>query len=893
MTPSLRGRQVPPAGSRYGPFCHGDWIDRNKNGVMDPYEDPSQPISRRVEDLLSRMMLEEKLAQLGSGSSIPQCGMGNLTCVVRSYPPREGAGKANEFQARAIEQTRLGIPPIIHDECLHGCLAKYSTSFPQAIALAATWDQDLVYRVAKAIGEETAARGIRQCLSPVVDIARDVRAGRTEETYGEDPHLASVMGKSFCKAMREEGIIATPKHFVTNFVGEGGRDSNEIHFSERIIREVYFPSFKACIEAGALSTMAAYGSLDGTPCSSNKWLLTEVLREEWGFEGFVVSDYGSVTGILSKHGVAATPEETAKLALEAGLDVEFPKTEFFGEPLMKAAREGLVTGDVIDEAVRRILRAKLLIGLFDRPFVDPDAAEAVCGCADHVSLALESARKAIVLLKNERKLLPLDRGKLKSIAILGPLSDELRLGGYSGVPRRSVTPLEAISEKVSPRTKVYHARGCSLSTGQHFPIQSKYLVPSKGRSGEHGLTGEYYDNPDLSGKPVLVRTDKELDFDWGLGSPDPKIPCDNFSVRWTGRLVAPESGVYELRLSTDDGARLWLDGELLVDAWYDRGLASDTVQVRLEKGKRYDLKVEYYERTVEAIAQLAWDHRSELPSQIKRAATMAKKADVVVVFCGIVEGEGRDRARIDLSGPQESLIKEVLRTGTPTVVVLLTGSAVTGGWIKDARAIVQAWYPGQEGGIAIAETLFGENNPGGRLPFTWPRYVGQLPLYYNRKPTGRSYDYVDMPGTPAFAFGHGLSYTQFEYSNPSTEVNEKSGHVTVSFDVRNTGEMAGDEVVQLYIHDVVASLARPVKELRRFKRVSLKAGEEETVTFTLSAQDLAFLGKDMKPTLEPGEFEVLVGSSSEDIRLRETISVGGGFTTGFSSTKLGAGGEDT
>lgn len=850
---------------------------------MDSYEDPNQPISKRVEDLLSRMTLEEKLAQLGSGVDIPQCGIGGLTCIIRSYPPKEGAAKANEFQTQAIERTRLGIPPIIHDECLHGCLARYSTSFPQAIALAATWDQDLVYKVAKAIAEETSSRGIQQCLSPVVDIARDVRAGRTEETYGEDPYLTSVMGESFCRAMREKGIVATPKHYVTNFVGEGGRDSNEIHFSERIIREIYFPSFKACIQVGALSTMAAYGSLDGTPCSSNRWLLTEVLRNEWGFEGFVVSDYGSVKGILTKHGVATTPEEAAKLALEAGLDMEFPRTEFFGEPLAKAVREGLVAPDVVDKAVRRILRVKFLIGLFDRPFVDPDVAEAVCGCAEHVNLALESAKKAIVLLKNEGKLLPLDKGKLKSIAILGPLSDELRLGGYSGVPRRVVTPLEAMTKKVGPK-RIYHERGCAVTVGEHFTIPSEYLVPSKGKSREHGLTGEYYDNPNLSGKPVFVRTDRELDFDWGPGSPDSGIPCDEFSVRWTGKLVPTESGAYELRLSADDGVRLWLNGELLVDAWHRSVLASDLVQLRLEKGRQYDLKVEYCEHTGEATAQLAWDHRSELPSQIRRAVAMARKADVAIVFCGIVEGEGKDRARIDLPAPQESLIKEILRTGTPTVVVLLTGSAVTGDWIKGTEAIVQAWYPGQEGGTAIAETLFGDNNPGGKLPFTWPRYVGQLPLYYNCKPTGRSCDYVDIPGTPTFAFGYGLSYTRFEYDNLSVEVDEKSGHATIDFDVRNIGEMEGDEVVQLYTHDVVASLARPLKELRRFKRVQLEPGEEKTITFTLYAQDFAFPGEDMKPVLEPGEFEALVGSSSEDIRLRGSFSIGNGFAAELNST---------
>ena len=864
-------------GVRDGQFYHGNWIDRNKNGEMDLYEDPSQPVSNRVEDLLSRMTLEEKLAQLGSGQVIPQQGIGNLTCVVRSDLPREGAIRANDFQAQAIEQTRLGIPPIIHDECLHGCMAKFSTSFPQAIALAATWDENLVYNVARAIARETAARGIRQCLSPVVDIARDVRAGRTEETYGEDPHLASAMGACFCRAMREEGVVTTPKHYVTNFVGEGGRDSNETHFSERIIREVYFPSFRACIEAGALSIMAAYGSLDGIPCSCNRWLLSEVLRKEWGFEGFVVSDYGSVQGILSKHGVATTPEEAAKLALEAGLDVEFPRTEFFGEPLAKAAREGLVAPDVIDEAVRRILEVKFLIGLFDRPFVDPDVAEAICQCGEHVNLALESARKAIVLLKNEGELLPLDDRKLKSVAILGPLSSELRLGGYSGIPCRVSTPLGAIAKRLGPKIRVYHERGCAVTVGEQLTIPSKYFIPSKDKSHGYGLTGEYFDNSTLSGKPIFVRTDRELDFDWGTSAPDPRISSDEFSTRWTGKLAPAESGAYELRLSTNGGARLWLNGELLVDSWHSKGRTSNLVQTRLEKGARYDLKIECCQRSLGALVQLAWDHRSELPSRVRSAVAIAKKADVAIVLCGIVEGEGMDRARTDLPGPQELLIKEVLKTGTPTVVVLLTGSAVTGDWIKDVQAILQAWYPGQEGGTAIAETLFGDNNPGGKLPFTWPRYVGQLPLYYNHKPTGRTYDYVDMPGTPLFAFGHGLSYTRFEYDDLSTKVDEERAEVTVGFSVTNAGQAAGDEVVQLYTHDVMADLARPVKELRRFERVSLKPREKKMVAFTLRFQDFSYLGRDMKPILEPGEFEVLVGSSSEDTRLKDTLYIGSKF----------------
>ena len=852
---------------------HEGWIDFNKNGVMDSYENPNLSVEERVEDLLSRMTLEEKIAQLQSGTSIPEHGIGNLTLVIRRLEPKEGAVKANEFQRQAIEKTRLGIPVIIHDECLHGCMAKYSTSFPQAIALAATWDPELVYRVAKAIAKETRTRGIHQCLSPVVNIVRDVRAGRTEESYGEDPYLTSVMGAMFCKALREEGVIATPKHFVANFVGDGGRDSHEIHFSERILREIYFPGFKACIKAGALSVMAAYNSLDGIPCSSNKWLLTEVLKDEWGFEGFVVSDYGSVAGIMYKHGVAETPEEVAKLAIEAGLDVELPRTEFYGEHLLKAVKEGLVPMEVIDEAVRRVLRAKFLIGLFDKPFTDPDEAERVCNSKEHVQLALEAARKSIVLLKNEGNVLPLDREKIKAIAVIGEPASELRLGGYSGIPRRGVTPLEGIKSKVKPETTVYYAKGCPITVGMLYPIPSKYLIPPETRLGEHGLKGEYFDNPDLSGKPVLVRIDKEVNFYWKFCSPDPSIPSENFSVRWTGKLVAPKTGIYRICVIVDGGIRFWLGGKLLVDSWCEKRLTRYRMTVRLESGHEYDIKIEYFKRRGVGIVILEWDYEEDLISEVEEAVEIARKADVAIVFVGIIEGEGKDRASLELPRVQEKMIEKVLETGTPVVVVLVTGSAVVGDWIERVPAVVQAWYPGQEGGIAIAEVLFGDCNPGGKLPFTWPRHAGQLPLYYNYKPSGRGYDYVDMSGKPLFPFGHGLSYTEFRYSDLKIEVDEGVGMITISVNVENVGAREGDEVVQLYIRDVVASVARPLKELKGFKRITLRPGERKEVTFSLTLDDLAFYDINMRRVVEPGVFEVMVGSSSEDIRVKGEFKI--------------------
>jgi len=868
LSEERRSYYLPP-NVKHSDIYHEDWIDFNKNGVMDPYENPRLPVEERVEDLLSRMTIEEKIGQLRSGHSIPEHGIGNLTHVTRQLPPVEGAVRANELQAQAIEGTRLGIPVIIHDECLHGCMATLSMSFPQAIALAATWDPDLMYRVAKAIARETRARGIHQCLSPVVNIVRDVRAGRTEESYGEDPYLCSVMGAAFCKAMREEGVIATPKHFVANFVGDGGRDSNDIHFSERILREIYFPAFKACVKAGALSVMSAYNSLDGVPCSSNRWLLTEVLRDEWGFEGFVVSDYDSVTRIISRLHAAETAEEAAKLALEAGLDVELPRADIYGDPLVEAVRKGLISEETVDEAVRRVLRAKFLIGLFDKPFVDPEEAERVCTCEEHARLALEAARKSIVLLKNEGNLLPLDCGEIRSIAVIGPLSDELKLGGYSGTPPRAVTPLEGIRSKAGPDTEIYHARGCPLWAGEHIMLFPPYIVSP---DGEEGLKAEYFSNPDLAGEPVFTRRDKWIRFEWGFDPPDPRIPADGFSIRWTGKLRPPETGTYELTLFVDGGARLWVDGKLLIDVWEGSRLPG-RARVRLEKGREHEIKVEYRKLTGYGSVRLSWDYMDGDDDAMREAVEAARKADVAVVFVGIVEGEGFDRARLNLPGPQERLIEKVVETGTPTIVVLMTGSAVTGRWIEKVPAIIQAWYPGQEGGTAIAEVLFGEYNPGGRLPFTWPRDVGQLPLYYNYKYSGRRHDYGDMPGTPMFPFGHGLSYTTFRYSNLRIEGDLEKGNVRVSVDVENTGDREGDEVVQLYVRDLVASVVRPFMELKGFKRVALKPGERQTVTFKLSPDNLAFPGPDMRRVVEPGAFEVLVGSSSADIRLRGVFYV--------------------
>ena len=847
-----------------------------------PYRNPSVAIEQRVEDLLARMTIEEKIAQLRCtlrkiewGKNLTEAGIGGVGPVFRSLSAKEEAEKINELQKLALEKTKLGIPIILHDEALHGLVSNKATSFPQAIGLAATWDVDVMAKVATVIGKETKSRGVRQVLSPVVNIARDVRWGRVEETYGEDPYLQSRMAVAFCKSIEGEGVLTTPKHFIAN-VGDGGRDSYPVSLSERELREIYFPPFKAAFqEAKAWSVMASYNSVDGTPASSNKWLLTDVLRKEWGFKGFVVSDYGSVAGIKEKHFVAATPKDGAIKAVEAGLDMELPDIDFYGAPLLEAARDGSVSMKAVDEAVRNILRAKFHLGLFDQPYSDPQVALALNDAPEHRVLAREAARKAIVLLRNEKDALPLKKD-LKSIAVIGPNANIVNLGGYSGFGMKMVSLLDGIKTKVGPMTTVLFEKGCEVGFAALPAIQPEFLVPEGGKPGDHGLKGEYFKNKDLAGKPDLVRIDKTIDFTWANGSPDSTIPSDEFSARWTGKLIPSSSGTYSIGVGSDDGVRLWIDGKLLIDSWFDRGASLDVVSMKLEAGRSYDLKIEYYENTGWAYASLVWDLKRTANPLIQAAVEAAKQSNVAVVAVGITEGEGYDRASLDLPGEQEALIRAVSETGTPTIVVLIDGSAVTmKSWIDNVAGIIEAWYPGEEGGNAIADVLFGDYNPGGKLPITFPRAIGQVPLYYNHKPSGRGDDYTGMSGRPLFPFGFGLSYSTFTYTNLRLKPAKitPNGTVEASVDIQNTSDRRGEEVVQLYLHDNGASVTRPVKELRGFKRLVLNPGEKTTITFSLGKDDLGILDARLNFVVEPRTVEVLVGSSSDDIRVRSSVDI--------------------
>jgi beta-glucosidase len=865
------------------------WPAQAQAGEPLPYRDPAQPVAERVRDLLARMTLDEKFWQLymtpgDLDDPAHDWSAGVFGLQVSAVPgvpvpnaARAHAERINDIQRYFVERTRLGVPIIPFDEALHGVMREGALVFPQAIGLAATWDSALVGRVAGAIARETRSRGIRQVLSPVVNIANDVRWGRVEETYGEDVHLTSVMGRAFVREFERLGVITTPKHFVAN-VGEGGRDSYPIDISRRMLEERFFPPFRTAIDdAGARSIMTAYNSVDGSPATQSRMLLNEVLKRDWGFAGFVISDAAATGGATVLHHTEASTATATKNAFEAGLDVVFQSTWPQHRPYLAAFRSGLIADSVIEAAVGRVLRAKFELGLFERPFADPDSAAYWNGHESHRALAREAARASIVLLRNEHDALPL-RANASSIAVIGVDAEEPRFGGYSGPGIRSTSILDGIRTRLGV-SAVSYAPGPGRVTREHVVVPAEFLRTVAGDTS--GLTGAYFDNNRLEGAPVFTRTDERIDFGWTLNSPGRGIPFDWYSVRWTGSITVPAGGVQRIGVDGNDGYRLYIDDRLIIDNWTKRSFRTRLADVPLTGGSRHTIRLEYFESTGNARVKLVWDAGvpRDWQTRIDSAVGIAARSEVAVIVAGIEEGEFRDRASLALPGHQEDLIRAVAATGTPVVVVLIGGSAITmSHWIDDVAAIVHVWYPGEEGGNAVADVLFGDANPAGRLPITFPIAEGQLPLTYDHKPTGRGDDYLDLTGQPLFPFGFGLSYTTFEYSDLSVTpaVMGSDGVATVSCTVRNTGTRAGDEVVQLYVRDILASVARPVLELKGFTRIHLAPGEQKDVTFTLPADQLSMLDRDMNRVVEPGAFRVLVGASSKDIRLRGELVVRAG-----------------
>ncbi len=828
---------------------------------LPPYKNPSLHIEKRVDDLISRMTLEEKVSQMMNA-------------------------------APAIE--RLGIPAYEWwNEALHGVArAGYATVFPQAIGLAATWDTDLMHQVADVISTEARAKHhefIRHneharyegltFWSPNINIFRDPRWGRGQETYGEDPFLTSRLGVAFVKGLQGDDpryfkVIATPKHYAVHSGPEPERHRFDATADERDLRETYLPAFRATIVEGhADSVMCAYNRTNTEPCCANKRLMTDILRKEWGFDGYVVSDCGAISDIWKGHKFAKSESQASAMAVKAGTDLACGR-EY--SSLIAAVKDGLISEAEIDLAVKRLMTARFRLGMFDPPekvlyaqipFSENDSPA-------HRALSRKAAQESIVLLKNENHTLPLNKD-IKTIAVIGPNANvqEVLLGNYNGQPSKSVTPLEGVRSKVSADTKVLYAPGTFKIGLSSLPISSSALTVS-GQGSAAGLKGEYFNNREMKGEPALTRTDAEVNFDWGTFSPGPQIPAQNFSVRWTGKLVAPKSGNYVLGAAGDGAWRMLVDRKLLIEELANRRTKTITKEITLEAGRVYDIRFEYYAAGNPYTAvKLIWSPPGLEETLRREAVEQAGKADIVVMCLGLsplVEGEemevklegfrGGDRTSITLPKLQEELLKEVQALGKPVVVVLLNGSALAVNWANDhVPAILDAWYPGEEGGAALADVLFGDYNPAGRLPVTFYKSVDQLPPFTDYSMQGRTYRY--FKGEPLYPFGFGLSYTKFKYDKLKLSAARlKAGaELKITAEVQNVGDRSGDEVVQLYLSDVAASVPVPIRSLAGMQRVSLKPGEKQNVSFTLSPTQMSLINDSGKRVIEPGEFLVSVG----------------------------------
>ena len=842
------------------------------------YLDPSQPVEKRVADLISRMTLEEKVAQLQTIISPDYTkvinvknGHGNVCSIFSDRRPGEAVEKYNALQKYVIENSRLHIPVIYHGEAVFGLMACGMTSFPQPIAQAASFNPEMQKKMADIISREARSRGVVQVLSPDLNLADDVRWGRIHETYGEDPWLASRMGVAFVKAFRKNRVICTPKHFVAN-IGLGGRFGGDIYVGERILREYYLYPFQAVVrEANVHAIMPAYNSVDGVPCHASDWLLNRILREEWNFDGFTSSDYGGVEGVFSAHRNAPDSMHTAAVCINSGMDVEMPEIKFYGKPMIDAVKAGLVKEEVLDRAVARVLKQKFELGLFEHPYADPKKAEMICDHKEHRNLAREYSRQSIVLMKNDKNTLPFSK-EIKTIAVLGPLANDIMLGNYSGWGMKMVPVLEGIRKILPKSARVLYEKGVEFGDISLATISENDLTLPDG-SGK-GLNAEYFNNMEMAGTPVYTRTVKNIDFDWGEWVPETVVHQDSFSVRYTGYFISPVSGKCRIGLTLDDGGRIYLNDQLVVDEWKGGSVRIAQTDFIFEKGKKYKLRVEYFDNQYKAVVRFGW---TGYPSaNIGKAVEYARQSDAVVIVVGATDGEGRDRATLELTDPQQELIKAVAETHKPIVVVLATGNVITmSKWIDLVPALVEQWYPGEEGGNALAEVLFGDYNPGGKLPVTFPQVTGQIPLRYNQKPMGAASRYIVYGNEPQFPFGHGLSYTSFEISNMKLASNKirKGESLKLTVDVKNTGNGKGDEVVQIYIHRNYASVALPDRELKDFVRVTLDPGETKTLSFTVTPDRLSIWDKNMRFVMESSILKVMAGVSSKDIRQEKIFEI--------------------
>lgn len=806
-----------------------------------------------------------------------RAGIFGLQIGARPGVPARDAARAHAARVDSIQrwfrtQSRHRIPILPFDEALHGLMREGAIVYPQAIGLAATFDSALVGRVHAATARETRSRGIRMVLSPVINIATDVRWGRVEETFGEDVYLTGVMGRAHVRAFESLGIVTTPKHFVAN-VGEGGRDSYPIDVSRRALTERHFPPFKSLIQqTGARSVMTSYNSVDGSPSTQSRFLLNETLKRDWGFTGFVISDAAATGGATVLHRTEASTRTATAHAFASGLDVIFQSSWPEHRPYLRAIQDGAVPDATLDSAVARVLRVKFALGLFDDATIWPDSAAYWANHPTHRQLAREAAQASLVLLENRDQTLPL-KPSLRRLAVIGAEADTVRFGGYSGTGIAPVSMLAGIRARAGRDVQVRYARGVPRLSPQHTVIPESAFSHDSAGTSRPGLRARLWDNNSFSGTPRVERVDPRVDFGWTLSSPAQGIPYDWYSGTWTGRLRVPAGGVRRIGIEGNDGYRLRINGRVVAERWYKRGAGLELAEVNLPAGE-HELVLEYFESRGNARLKLVWDQGivNDYAARIAEAVQAARESEAAVVVVGIEEGEFRDRARLSLPGEQEALIKAVAATGTPTTVIITGGSAVTmSRWLPDVGAVLFAWYPGEEGGNAVADVLFGDVSPSGRLPITFPVEEGQLPLVYDHKPTGRGDDYLDLTGHPLFPFGHGLTYSAFRYDSLTLTKSADGSSIAVRFTLTNTGARRASEVAQVYLRDVLTSVAQPLIALKGFSRVTLEPGESRVMQFTLGREHLQLLNEDMQWVVEPGTFRVMVGASSRDIRLRQEI----------------------
>ena len=830
-----------------------------------PYLDPKVPVDQRAADLISRMTLEEKIDQLAhTAPAIP----------------------------------RLRVPAYNWwNEGLHGVArAGFATVFPQAIGMAAAFDEPLMHDVADVISTEFRAkysaavhpdgstdwyRGLT-VWSPNINIFRDPRWGRGQETYGEDPYLTARLGVAFITGLQGNDpnyfkTIATPKHFAVHSGPESTRHSVNVDASRHDMEETYLPAFRAAIlEGKAESVMCAYNRLNGEPACANSTLLVEHLRKDWGFAGYVVSDCGAVADVYKGHHYTPTPAAAAAAVFNSGMDLICgdSRNNMNADPqgILAAVQQGLLSEADLDRALRRLFIARIRLGLFDPPSSVPYSrlTAADNDTEAHRQLSLRMARESLVLLKNKNSFLPL-RHPPSSIAVIGPDADSLDAleGNYSGTPSNPVTILAGIRNRF-PQSKIVFVQGTGLVGPVTKSVTTDALC-TDGSCSQHGLKADYFSNMTLEGSPVMSRVDAAIDFNWGDAGVSPQL-LNKYSVRWTGVLISPESNDYLLGFTGEDGFRMWLDGAPLVEDWtLHRPANTETKEVHLEKGRPYSLKIEYFQNIRISEARLIWS----LPGgEEKQAVAAARNADLVIAVMGLsprIEGEemkvsadgfsSGDRTRIDLPAPQEQLLKRIASVAKPTVLILTNGSALAIHWAAanpDIPAILEAWYPGGQGGTAVAEALAGDFSPAGRLPVTFYKSVDQLPSFDDYSMAKRTYRYFE--GEPLYPFGFGLSYTSFAYAEPKVDRSKISAKdsVTLSVDVKNTGATSGDEVVQLYLTHVGIDGA-PLRSLAGFTRVHLDRGEKRTVKFVLRDRDLSIVDASGKHRIVPGKVEAWIG----------------------------------